>query len=81
MAVLAGFWIGWSGASYVTAYGVSADSSVHFTPNDGGINVTVDFGSATLVADIEAAVKAKLQAAPYNMTFGVGDTVKLVTSG
>lgn len=81
MALLAGFWIGYTGASYVTAYGVSADSTVHFAPNDGGINVTVDFTSATLIADIEAGVKARLQLSPYNMTFGTGDTVKLIPGG
>lgn len=70
-----------TGASYVTINGVSADSTVHFQPSDGAFNVTVDFASATLVADIEAAVKAKLQASPYNITFGVGDTVRLIPGG
>lgn len=81
MALLAGFCVVATGASYVTINGVSADSTVHFQPSDGAFNVAVDFTSATLIADIEAAVKTRLQASPYNMTFGTGDTVKLIPGG
>lgn len=78
MALLAGFCVVFSGSNYVTCVGVSADSTVHF---GDGINVYVDFTSATLIADIEAGMKTKLQLSPWNMTFGPGDTVRLIPGG
>lgn len=80
MAILAVGAIIHAGPMYVTVSGTSLDSSVHFDPNAGTINVTgLDFTSATLKADIEAGLQAKLAASPYNMTFGGGDTVLIVS--
>jgi hypothetical protein len=78
MAVLAGFCISNTGSNYVTCIGVSADSATHF---GDGVNVYVDFTSATLIADIEAGLKTKLQLSPWNMTFASGDTVRLIPGG
>lgn len=60
--------------------GQSMDGAVNFTiTGPGGISISgIDPASTTLKADIEAAVKAALEAAPYNMTFGSGDTVRLI---
>lgn len=78
MAILAVGAVVHTGPMYVTVSGTSLDSSVHFDVNAGTIKVDVDFGSTTLKADIQAGLKAKLEAAPYNMTFASGDTVLIV---
>lgn len=78
MAILAAGAVVHAAPGYVVVSGTSLDGSAHFDENSGTINVYVDFASSTLKADIEAGLKAKLEAAPYNMTFGGGDTALIV---
>lgn len=79
MAILAVGAVIHAGPGYVVVSGTSWDWGVHFDPNAGTINVNgLDFSSPTLKADIEAGLKAKLSAAPYNMTFASDDTVLIV---
>jgi hypothetical protein len=68
-----------TGANYATVSGESVDGTVQFNPNAGTINVPVsDWSSYTLKEDIEAGLQAKLEASPYNMTFGSGDVCRIV---
>lgn len=86
MAILAVGAVIHAGPGYVVVSGTSWDRGVHFDPNAGTIDVNggtinvngLDFSSPTLKADIEAGLKAKLSAAPYNMTFASDDTVLIV---
>lgn len=59
--------------------GVSTDGTVDFSV-PSGLSVGVDFDpeSHHVNRDIEEAVQARLQLAPFNMTFGAGDTVRLI---
>ena len=44
----------------------------------GALQVNVDCQSYTINGDIETAAAAKLQSAPYSITFGAGDVVRLL---
>lgn len=60
--------------------GKSTDASVDFTgATNGTIGVAgLSWDSYTLNSDIEDAVRTRLQSAPYSMTFGAGDTVRML---
>jgi hypothetical protein len=68
-----------NGVAYLRVSGMSVDATVDFTGNENGtIALLPNWNSATINADIQAAVATRLQSAPYSMTFGVGDTVLLL---
>ncbi len=69
-----------TGAIGVFVVGISTDGTVDFT---GNVNPpiglpTISWSDGTVIADIEALVKTRLQSSPYNMTFGGSDTVLLM---
>ena len=59
--------------------GMSVDGSVNFLDQSGnGFTVLVDPQTRHINKAIEDAVQAKLSVSPFNMTFGAGDSVKLI---
>lgn len=70
-----------SNPAALSVKGRTTDGAVGFSDEEAlpAIHLSgLDWDSATLQSDVEAAVKAKLAADPYNVSFDTGDTVHFV---